>query len=230
MAMHSSVRLETLSKLPRDVRVKVYTYILLSRPDTALKKAATAAAHGDLEVLWDVYDIAQTTPLLEFLPVFYAGLDGAPIPDLLAQFNSLSTPADVEFFDEKISRACLCFHCILFLDTKGQIPVSASPDLWPRLWLWIDFISTYRDHIPDLKMLENQVVYYNAVLSLILLRRHDTTAAVINATLGVHVIIVCIWVLYLQDPEVAGKTNSGISAGTSIVASIFRKTATSRRR
>ncbi|KAJ6506206.1 hypothetical protein C8R47DRAFT_111084 [Mycena vitilis] len=195
--MHASLRLENLSKLPRDIR-----------------KTATAAAGGDLEELWTVYDMAQSSPILEFLPVYYAGLEISPIPELLARFDSSSTSADVEFFDDKISRACLCLQLIVHLDEKGLVPVPVAADLWPRVWPWLDFIDSYWDHIPEIKMLENRVLYYNAVLSILLfLRRHTATAAAIDATPGVRIIAVRIWALYLQDPEIAGKNKFGRLCG-----------------
>ncbi|KAJ7183464.1 hypothetical protein C8R46DRAFT_1344292 [Mycena filopes] len=197
---HSSLRLEVFSRLPLHLR--------------KITKDA-ADIHGDIENLWDIYDRASNDPIVEFLPAFYGSLDTSPIPELIARLgSSSSSSADYQFFDDKVSRACLALQSILALDTKAMVPTPAAPDLWPRIWPWVEFIDTYRDPLPKIQMLENQVVYYNAVLNIILLlRRHEATAAVIDATPGIRVILVRIWALYVQDPEIAGKNKFGNLCG-----------------
>ncbi|KAJ7062611.1 hypothetical protein C8F01DRAFT_1251421 [Mycena amicta] len=81
-------------------------------------------------------DLAQYT-----LPVFYALLDPAPI-----------STEDLDIAAVSPATAALCFRSLCVLGNSPKIAFSrgVAKDIWPRIWAWLDFLSTYGAAVPGL--------------------------------------------------------------------------------
>ncbi|KAJ7604941.1 hypothetical protein DFH06DRAFT_1487374 [Mycena polygramma] len=129
--MHPSLRLSVLEVLPFTIR-----RIAISAAGGNLKDVQNI--HRRIKV--DSYDAASV-----FIPVFHACLDVARIPgeellDVPSTFTEGAVPC------AEISLRGLYSMVINFGD---PIHRDAIPDLWPRLWAWVQFADTYRERFPD---------------------------------------------------------------------------------
>ncbi|KAF7356168.1 hypothetical protein MVEN_00947500 [Mycena venus] len=82
----------------------------------------------------------------------------------------------------------------------GFYPNETSQELWERAWSWMDFVYTYRDHLPSVPILEDLHGVYSIFSTAISLFKSDPATSVrIDATPGVRAIVVRSWTLSLQD-------------------------------
>ncbi|KAJ6544514.1 hypothetical protein B0H19DRAFT_1267776 [Mycena capillaripes] len=167
--MHRSLRLESLSLLPISVR-----------------RFASPAANGsipDLERLIALLDDTDgEEKRISCLPVFYANLDPAGIPE----GNDLVT---VEVTGAKMALGAL----------RGitEFKPSVVADLWPRLWAWILFFHAYREYLPpalakpDIRLEFLGLFYY--------LGRDLDTKTLIRRTPGILSLVVDAWVFVVHS-------------------------------
>ncbi|KAF7306185.1 MYND-type domain-containing protein [Mycena indigotica] len=123
--MHDSLRLSKMHRLP--VRLKIAAEKVLSR-GAGMKEA--------VEVLAVAGRTTEHSALL--LPVFYAMLDTAVIPELRAP----------GFVDENIDTARRHATCAVWgIDGVQRvthvITVAAFSDIWRRCWPWVEFLTEY---------------------------------------------------------------------------------------
>lgn len=82
------------------------------------------------------------------------------------------------------------------------IPPSALGDLWPRIWQFIEFLETYRDHLPH--PLAPFVSASTYIQLLTPFARNEQTVALLETTVGVYVVIGRAWVQLLSEPDDEG--------------------------
>ncbi|KAJ6569095.1 hypothetical protein B0H19DRAFT_1232080 [Mycena capillaripes] len=167
--MHPSLRLESLSLLPISVR-----------------RFASPAANGsipDLERLIALLDDTDGEEKRIFcLPVFYANLDPAGIPE----GNDLVTV--------EVTRAKMAFGALRGIT---EFKPSVVADLWPRLWAWILFFHAYRECLPsaltksDIRLDFLGLFYY--------LGRDLDTKTSIRRTPGILSLVVEAWVFVVDS-------------------------------
>ncbi|KAJ7622576.1 hypothetical protein DFH06DRAFT_1482062 [Mycena polygramma] len=128
--MHPSLQLSALDVLPFTSR-----------------RMALSAARGTLKDVKAVYARTQAQgndKISPFLPVFHACLDESRIPaEELLDIPSTFTEGAVccaEISLESLNSMVLSFG--------PPIHPDAIPDLWPRLWAWVQFIDTFREQFP----------------------------------------------------------------------------------
>lgn len=95
-------------------------------------------------LLEDVPDEASER-LIEFLPVFYSNLDAARIP----REALLDIPST--FTEGAVMCAFISLRCLYSMSLRFGlgIPPATFPDLWPRLWTWVQFFDIYREQYPE---------------------------------------------------------------------------------
>ncbi|KAJ7737255.1 hypothetical protein DFH07DRAFT_842271 [Mycena maculata] len=160
----------------------------------------TAAAAGGsikhLAVLCTAF-LRPDTPqdhLVRFLPALYPHLDPAPIPrpdelDRIISAN-ISVPC--------IKGAMLALNALAGLSRLRLLPVGAAPDLWPRVWKWIDFVHTYWEYLPEFLESEEAEMCMNNAAVLMRLAEDERTARKIYATCGVRFLFARAWKILLE--------------------------------
>ncbi|KAJ7447201.1 hypothetical protein FB451DRAFT_1290641 [Mycena latifolia] len=97
-----------------------------------------------------------------------------------------------------------CFQGICHLgelEPVPSLPLGARPDFWAQVWPWMEFIDTYRDHIPGIEIFTERVLYYSVFFWVIkILGRHEITAKLIDKTPGFYVLITRMWSTLLEEP------------------------------
>ncbi|KAJ7038740.1 hypothetical protein C8F04DRAFT_1179418 [Mycena alexandri] len=123
--MHRALQIAALNDLPFTTR-----------------RVALAAANGSVSDLQRLLVVFGRNPTLLVLPVVYIYLDPARIP----------TTVDIDAFGERrsvgdlgpvITGARLAWEFIRTLGADFDIPSAAALDLWPRVWVWFQFLDTY---------------------------------------------------------------------------------------
>ncbi|KAJ7643439.1 hypothetical protein DFH06DRAFT_599053 [Mycena polygramma] len=131
--MHPSLRLSALEVLPFTTR-----------------RIALSAARGNVKDVYNVHrriKVESCDAASVFIPVFYACLDVARIPSgELLEVPSTFMEGAVPCAD--ISLQSLYSMVLSFKDLDPIHP-DAVPELWPRLWAWVQFIDTYREQFPE---------------------------------------------------------------------------------
>ncbi|KAJ7162394.1 hypothetical protein C8R46DRAFT_1104458, partial [Mycena filopes] len=99
-------------------------------------------------------------------------------------------------------RISLCADCILRPDS---FPLDTAPELWPRVWQWIEFLQLYYDCGPPLET--DQVVADHLMYTQIIvpLSRHEPTSVVIFTTKGVRRILAVCWATAVHNKYDAEK-------------------------
>ncbi|KAJ6555445.1 hypothetical protein DFH09DRAFT_571042 [Mycena vulgaris] len=166
--MHPALSLQSLSQLPISVR-----------------RFATAAAAGSEADLIRVAAHIVKTPeqSARFLPVIFATLDPALIPD--ADMLDTASPSP-----STVSRLSLAYRA---LAVWGLICPDSDvyPHIWPRVWRWVQILELHRHFLPDTESAEEVGCRFLAALFGML--HHDKTDKVIHATPGVHAFFGRIW-------------------------------------
>ncbi|KAJ6620465.1 hypothetical protein B0H10DRAFT_1078715 [Mycena sp. CBHHK59/15] len=129
-----------------------------------------------------------------FLPALYATLDPARIPSP----HELDTTSPLPSSVSPILLAHILIQCLFRFDPF--IPPEVRPDLWPRLWKWMEFIDIYGYCLPaPAPAPETTRGYF--VLLIGSLQGDGETAKLIDATPGVRVFVATAWTLFLQYEE-----------------------------
>ncbi|KAJ6481983.1 hypothetical protein C8R45DRAFT_1151310 [Mycena sanguinolenta] len=177
--MHPSLRLSNFSKLPPSLKTRA-----ISAASGALKE--THALHNDLPHV-------PHRHLLLLLPAFFAPLDPARISAILTRFDSsgwLSIRADVV-------QAHMCLGAICQLGASMVIPTDAFPDLWRRVWPWIEFLDEYHEPLSGDGLLDGLMdgeTQYTAFLSLMrFLHNNVPTGPMTDPPTGMYVVVGRAW-------------------------------------
>ncbi|KAJ7439903.1 hypothetical protein B0H11DRAFT_2293196 [Mycena galericulata] len=133
-----------------------------------------------------------------FLPALFVNVDSGRIPE--------PCHLDTVFSDgggsalENIRLAFHSLNAISVLSSTSLIPIEASPELWPHLWDWLDFVHTYWAYLPLGAKVdsEGEVCLLHSKI-IVALSRHPDTAKLIRSTPGVRRILALGWKSVLDD-------------------------------
>ncbi|KAF7373735.1 MYND-type domain-containing protein [Mycena sanguinolenta] len=171
--MHDLLRPENLSLLPPNFQ--------------ALAKAARDGSLHHFQLLrlqFATLAPSRDERYIHCLPVPFALLDPARIPT----GENVNTPA-----------VQLAIEALMFLRMSVDSESPAWPDLWPRVWTWIDFLHTHRRVLP-LPSGEPAWRFLLRFTSRWLC--HAPTAELICSTVGVRSLIVHVWMSLVNSAEV----------------------------
>ncbi|KAJ6598702.1 hypothetical protein B0H10DRAFT_2231464 [Mycena sp. CBHHK59/15] len=121
----------------------------MSNLPTLIRRFALAAAAGsasDLNKVCTLLD-AQNIPLEQidlFLPLFHSLLDPSSIPDGETLERIIVNVTEIPF----INCAAMSLTDICAIAMKSSTVRDASPDHWPRVWPWIQFLHAYWQYLP----------------------------------------------------------------------------------
>ncbi|KAJ7675526.1 hypothetical protein B0H17DRAFT_1080622 [Mycena rosella] len=180
--MHSSLRLNKLSRLPPSMRTAANAACGPNRSVQDIRRVMTYLSTGTEE---------QSVLML---PVFYVNLDPAGIPDE----DTFDTEAPPEA-GGLIGRALLSLQALYTIKFSADI----GPVIWPRVWPWVRFIYLYRDHLPGLPPQSETVFCLEFLMFAGTFADHPETHALILSTPGVRFMAARAWpsVHKLVDPK-----------------------------
>ncbi|KAF8209164.1 hypothetical protein K438DRAFT_1960896 [Mycena galopus ATCC 62051] len=172
----SPLRLENLARLPPDLR-----------------RLAKTAANGSLESLKRLERPVREGPesrTLLFLPVFYANLapEGIPSPDDVDTTEPSPTV---------LSTLMRAFVSLQALESYPNLSPDVYPILWPRVWIWIEFLDTYHfclGHAADSQH-GNRAHFLQQIRRF---RSHETSAPLVDSTHGVWTMVARMWALCVE--------------------------------
>ncbi|KAF8192676.1 hypothetical protein K438DRAFT_854572 [Mycena galopus ATCC 62051] len=180
--MHDDLEFKHIAKLPLLYRI-----------------CASNAANGSLSDFRKLHALIlkgppkHTKPLL---PVYYRNLDvtGIPTPD---QLDSES----VAEYASAIERAALALQGLSWSREWWNlgIPKDLAPDLWSRIWNWIDFLDEYRDFVQGIMPFSVKDAYAAYVGILRNYQWHKETAHLPHDTPRVRVVIARAWGIILRQ-------------------------------
>ncbi|KAJ7612216.1 hypothetical protein FB45DRAFT_1118014 [Roridomyces roridus] len=123
-----------------------------------------------------------------FLAAFFPVLDPARIPHL-EEFSANSKAK------EDIACADVAVNAMFDIPNEGDIGLS----LWPRVWPWVDFIHTHRQHLEDRIDFLPEIVFYSCFIIFVgLLSDHEATRQLIFATPGFWACLTKSWTFLTQ--------------------------------
>ncbi|KAJ7111224.1 hypothetical protein C8R44DRAFT_856578 [Mycena epipterygia] len=178
--MHDDLRLQNLAELPISTR-----------------RFATAAANGswrDLRLL--IERAGSNLRPRHVFPIFFVNLDPAGIPSV-EQLD----PDSPAYSPPCIPAVVISLQAMT--TTRRELlknyPMNQTcADIWPRAWRWIEFLHTYEDFLPDLHKFPGFDIYSLFVATIVDLQADPDTAALINATPGVHSVLARAWRIFLN--------------------------------
>ncbi|KAJ7614192.1 hypothetical protein FB45DRAFT_1064977 [Roridomyces roridus] len=139
-------------------------------------------------------DLVHTSTLsnrqrLAFLAVFFPVLDPARIPRLEEEAS-----ADDKTLDN-ILCAGVALDAMFRLQAQGDIGLS----LWPRVWPWVEFMRTHRDHLQDkINFPSERSFHFTFILFVGGFRDHPATYALMSGTPGFWACLLMAWTFLTQ--------------------------------
>ncbi|KAF8207807.1 hypothetical protein K438DRAFT_1814314 [Mycena galopus ATCC 62051] len=194
-ALYPGLRLQALSRVPGSIR-----------------RIATAAAHGSLESLCYLQSFTNGPQIELYLPVIYANLDPAAIPNP----DRVEGPPGPYLDENAVSAIIRAFISLLAISDNPLPRNDAMPQLWPRCWAWIQFLDLHYYSIPlslnrrqipfippDLDRGEqnNRVAYVRIVDAF---NYHPEAGMAIDLTPGVRVLVAQVWRTLLRHAQIYG--------------------------
>ncbi|KAJ7149287.1 hypothetical protein C8R43DRAFT_505996 [Mycena crocata] len=178
--VHQSLKVGNILRLNRDLRV-----------------LASGAVNGSIPDLAKLYRILPELESQAFLvlPVFYAHLDPMSIPPT----GTLDTTEANSIVPPSIDSALISLNALNILVQRGYVPKDAYLDLWPRSWLWIEWIHTFWSYIPGLRTSSEITICVNNALLVWELGSHPQTTCLVRSTPGVRNLIARAWVELVHD-------------------------------
>ncbi|KAJ6517410.1 hypothetical protein C8R47DRAFT_1255011 [Mycena vitilis] len=173
--MHPALRLENLDQLPPSMR------------RVARRACSATRSIDDIRRIQTYIATATETQTLLMLPIFYTNLDPLDVPDQ-DQYDTENPPADAE---SRIGRALLSLVSLYVL----EFPVEIGPEIWPRVWPWVQFIYTYRDHLPNIPSQAEGVFCLEFLMFAGTFARHEETFSIILSIPGVWFFVAKAWPL-----------------------------------
>ncbi|KAJ7113265.1 hypothetical protein C8R43DRAFT_1040121 [Mycena crocata] len=182
--MHPAFRLSNLDRLPATLR-------------NAAKIACSpnATVHDLLRVRTYMATATDKQHNL-LLPVFYVNLDPAGVPNE-AQLDTDSLLPEVTGRIGKALRALEALYIVKFA-------VEIGPDIWPRVWAWVQFLHLYRRHLPGITVsVSGRVLCLDLLMFAGTFADHPRTHALMLATPGFRYMVAKAWVYLpdIQDPK-----------------------------
>ncbi|KAJ7432946.1 hypothetical protein FB451DRAFT_358513 [Mycena latifolia] len=177
--MHESLRTRNISQLPK-----------------SLKKLAYAAEKGSSIDLLHLIQAAKEEPASEsrcLLPVFYANLHAVAMPTV----EMLENGPDEELAVDPVRRVLMSLKGLSELYDNLLLPPDTYEFLWPRVFPWLDFFTTYSDYYPQL--LKDNIKYPLHFELIWILLRDPMTAAMIKSTRGVRSMVARAWADFLDS-------------------------------
>ncbi|KAJ7467497.1 hypothetical protein FB451DRAFT_1560696 [Mycena latifolia] len=201
--MHYSLKARNVSQIP-----------------TRLKPLAQAVDSGSLKAIHSISLMIPSMPrahAILFLPSLFANVDPARIPNG-GQLDALLTDGDPL---ENIELAFHSLNAIVVLASNRLIPLDASPDIWPSLWTWIDFIQTHWVSLPMAKRADQGEICLMQANILVALGGHRETSKVIRSTPGVRRLLAMAWKAMLHNDALFGGTINLIIGALSIITDSY---------
>ncbi|KAK7053610.1 hypothetical protein R3P38DRAFT_3576663, partial [Favolaschia claudopus] len=158
--MHPALELSNLSKLPYPIRAQA-------------RAAATGSTEQQLRFVSRRCHIFRQLSLEQqpfLLPLFHAVLDPTQIDLILTELDtsSLDSEKTGEVHYPRILAVLFSLSAVAALLQNDTVPLAALPDLWARLWPWMDFLDTYESIFcipaPALESFESRYLTYVAIL------------------------------------------------------------------
>ncbi|KAJ7271922.1 hypothetical protein B0H12DRAFT_670282 [Mycena haematopus] len=184
--MHPSLAVSHLHKLP-----------------LVLRRRAMAAVDGNIKEL-EALNRSPPANAARLLPVYYSGLDTAAIPSLLAQLD-LPEAQRVQSFTSKLTQVAVCLQGLLLIES---IPGPLLADLWERVWPWLEFLDTYKEHFSG--CLHPAILNFSPLMQIITLGKDAETAVLMHATPGFHTLIFRAWALSFDQTKLLPKATFNI--------------------
>ncbi|KAJ7493662.1 hypothetical protein FB451DRAFT_1164541 [Mycena latifolia] len=133
-----------------------YAFFVEEKPpeDAHRKKLATAAVNGELKPLLAIFELLSGSGFSRadlLAPVFFYLLDPSYIPSL--DFLALHLNPAVDSPLLRVHRAIISLKALSIRNPTGGgliLAKGASPELWPRVWSWIQFLHRCHDDLAHL--------------------------------------------------------------------------------
>ncbi|KAK7024681.1 hypothetical protein R3P38DRAFT_2626034 [Favolaschia claudopus] len=133
---------------------------------------------------------------LIYLPIVHHLLDPRRIPNIAALEGQ-----DAEAVDH-ILAAIMCTGPLF----STPVPRDAFPEVWTRLWSWIDFISTYFDFLrTHIHWLSEEKLYIALICFLHQMSLHPVNQRIIVSTPGCPLIAIRAWAFVLDIGDLLNK-------------------------
>ncbi|KAJ7123985.1 hypothetical protein C8R43DRAFT_1031501 [Mycena crocata] len=178
--MHPSLRIEALSRLP----------------GTLYRRTAIAAARGSRMDFYALQEDFQRRPAaaqtVELLPVFYVYLDPTVIP-LPEELDTM----DANVFARLVSKLDTAVKALVNIRAiVRKISEPVALDLWPRLWLWMEFLWRFREwnFLQSLSIPDRLCIYL-----IVEFGRHKKIKTAMARTRGVRVLLTESWSVGLHQ-------------------------------
>ncbi|KAF7351865.1 MYND-type domain-containing protein [Mycena venus] len=143
----------------------------------------------DIAKLYTVTQSLTDDEAIGLLPVFYANLDPSWIPSLDV-LDNITDPSTRLRCIENVTKI---FSSLCYIVRNPLFPLDATPDLWPRIWKWMEFLRLYHECVPA--STASEVVSTHVSQSQILLKfgQHPQTCLAMFSTKGVRRTLATAW-------------------------------------
>ncbi|KAJ7504782.1 hypothetical protein B0H11DRAFT_2273314 [Mycena galericulata] len=190
--MHHALRKSSLNKLPASFR------------RIAIAVLASNLSEESIQHFASFLDTLSEDSLADFLPVHYTLLDPARIPTA----NQLdSCPEDVI---RTVALALLSLEAVFA--AKTTTPPEAGPDLWPRVWRWVEFMLTYREYLGSWIHFPSEDEFCRGFIRFSQhMCSHIPNEPLIVSTPGFPAVAARVWASILQDDRLTGDDGPRLS-------------------
>ncbi|KAJ7626153.1 hypothetical protein FB45DRAFT_923051 [Roridomyces roridus] len=141
--------------------------------------------------------ILPKTEMIGLLPIVYVHTDPSLIPSSDAlDLDTFADPPTTPSPPKSIKFAVANFMLLAsIVDHNPHFPVDVIPELWSRMWGWMELILAYSDCTAAARPNSCEMLNIQGSLCQIIreFSRHDTSNAVIFVTPGVHRMLAAAW-------------------------------------
>ncbi|KAJ7029449.1 hypothetical protein C8F04DRAFT_1398398 [Mycena alexandri] len=134
-----------------------------------------------------IYQGPPRAPSHRFLPVVFANLDPARIPDMTG-VDSLDPPSPAA------KAVMMGFNAVHSLPFFIDAPLPVYHELWPRMWKWVQFLEVHQHYWHNYEGEAPFMMNLFRALSPLLLH-NENLALMVHATPGVHAFVARFWTL-----------------------------------
>jgi hypothetical protein len=153
--------------------------------------------NGSSKDIAKLHTVAQTLTddeAIGLLPVFYANLDPSWIPSLDVLGNIMDPSTRLPC----IENATKTLSSLCYLLRNPMFPLAATPDLWPRIWKWMEFLQLYHECIPVLTASQAVSTYVSQSQILVKFSQHPQTCLAMFSTKGVRRTLATAWAMLVH--------------------------------
>ncbi|KAJ6524160.1 hypothetical protein B0H19DRAFT_598169 [Mycena capillaripes] len=104
--------------------------------------------------------------------------------------HGIAPPVDNLVVNQAAERA---FSALYALKALNDSELRAGPDLWPRIWAWIEFLHTYRDFYPPFSSGLDGKISAHLLYFLDRFASDSNTVDLIRQTIGVRTVVMHAW-------------------------------------